>query len=314
MRRRISIREKSLENLNDLYYFVQVVRHGGFAQAGRLLNIPKSRLSRRVAALEERLGVRLVHRSSRSFSVTHIGQEYYAQCQAMLAGAEAAQEVIDRGHAEPQGILRVTAPPALIQGALAQLVARFMIQCPKVHVHLKSLNRPVDVLSEGFDLAVRVRFGPVESSDLVMKPLGVARQRLVASPRLLARGAAIRGPEDLARLPSVALGTDLREGRWDLEDDQGRRFAVALRPRLATDDATALKAAVLAGVGAGVLPLVMVREELRAGTLVALCEPWQPAPGQVHAVFPSRRGVMPAVRELLEFLGKEYPRDDDGGL
>lgn len=295
-----------MHDLNDLYFFVEVVKHGGFAPAGRALNIPKSRLSRRIAQLEERLGVRLIQRSTRTFAVTELGQEYYDQCLAMLAGAEAAQDVIDRTHAEPQGTIRIAAPPALIYYFLGNVVARYMEKCPKVNVYLKSFSRPVDVLREGFDLAVRVRFGAIESSDLVMKHLGMSCQSLVASPAL---ARSLPDPADLqmiSRQPTLALGTEQRECQWRLLGPGNARLAVPFMPRLVTDDMLALKQAALRGVGVVALPLLMIREELDAGTLVTVGAPWQPEPGSVHAVFPSRRGLLPAVRELLDFMGAEY--------
>ncbi|MNX23177.1 HTH-type transcriptional regulator DmlR [compost metagenome] len=295
-----------MHDLNDLYYFVQVVKNGGFAPAGRALDIPKSRLSRRIALLEERLGVRLIQRSTRSFAVTELGQEYFDQCLSMLAGAEAAQDVIDRTHAEPQGTIRMSAPPALIYYFLGDVVARFMERCPKVHVYLKSFSRSVDVLREGFDLAVRVRFGPMESSDLVMKHLGMSCQSLVASPALATRLPPNADVAQLAELPTLALGTEQRECQWRLDGPDGARLSVPFTPRLVTDDMLALKQATLRGVGVAALPLMMIRDELDAGTLVPVGAPWVPEPGAVHAVFPSRRGLLPAVRELLDFMGAEY--------
>jgi len=172
-----------MQDLNDLFYFVQVVEHHGFAAAGRALGIPKSKLSRRVAMLEERLGVRLVQRSTRRFSVTELGQNYYRHCKAMLVEAEAAQELIDLTHAEPQGIVRVACPVALLHFQIGAMLARFMASHPRVQVQLDATNRRVDVIQEGYDLALRVRFPPLEDSDLVMKVLGDSPQCLVASLR-----------------------------------------------------------------------------------------------------------------------------------
>lgn len=295
-----------MHDLNDLYYFVQVVKNGGFAPAGRALDIPKSRLSRRIALLEERLGVRLIQRSTRSFAVTELGQEYFEQCLSMLAGAEAAQEVIDRTRAEPQGTIRISAPPALIYYFLGDLVARFMVQFPKVRVYLRSFNRPVDVLREGFDIAVRVRFGPLESSDLVMKPMGMSCQSLVASPTLARSLSLPAGPEVLSQMPTIALGNEQRESSWRLLGPDGSRISVPFTPRMVTDDMMVLKQAALRGVGVVALPLLMIRDELEAGTLVDVGAPWQPEPGSVHAVFPSRRGLLPGVRDLLDFMSSEY--------
>ena len=144
--------------------------------------MPRSRLSRRIGLLEERLGVRLIQRSTRRFAVTEIGREYYHHCLAMMVEAEAAQEVIDRMRSEPQGVVRMSCPSSVIYFQLGEMIARFVAECPKVEVHLESTNRRVDVIREGFDLSIRVRFPPLEDNDLVIRKLAESRQRLVASP------------------------------------------------------------------------------------------------------------------------------------
>ncbi|WP_455775170.1 LysR family transcriptional regulator, partial [Burkholderia stabilis] len=186
-----------MDDLNDLYYFVKVVEHGGFTQAGRALDVPKSTLSRRIAALEAQYDVRLLQRTTRHFTVTETGREFYERCLAVLVEADAAREVIERRHAEPRGIVRVSCPTALLEYRVSELVARFMALHPQVQVHLEATNRRVDLLSEGFDIALRVRFPPLEDSDLVMRVLGDSPQRLVAAPQWL-DGRAV--PSDPAQL------------------------------------------------------------------------------------------------------------------
>lgn len=297
-----------MQDLNDLYYFVQVVKHQGFAPAGRALNMPKSKLSRRIALLEERLGVRLFQRSTRRFAVTEIGQAYYRHCLAMLVEASAAQEVIDRVHAEPQGTVRMSCPTALLDYQLVDELARFMAACPRVQVLLESTNRRVDVIGEGFDIAIRVRFPPLEDTDLVMRVLGNSTQRLVASPALLqAHGlSAPLRPTDLDRLPSLDDGPPHREHAWHLHGPDGASATLVHQPRLITDDRLALRLAALQGVGMVQLPTMMVRQDLQQGLLVDLLPQWRPQAGIVHAVFPSRRGLLPAVRELIDFLAMRF--------
>lgn len=299
-----------MQDLNDLYYFVQVVEHQGFAPAGRALGSPKSKLSRRIALLEERLGVRLIQRSTRRFAVTEIGQAYYRHCLAMLVEANAAQEVIDRVSSEPQGTVRMSCPTALLDYQLGDVLARFMAACPRVQVLLESTNRRVDVIGEGFDLAIRVRFPPLEDTDLVMRVLGDSTQRLVASPGLLqARGlVAPLLPADLGHLPSLDEGPPHREHAWQLVGPNGASAVVHHTPRLISDDRLALRLAALQGVGVLQLPTMMVRQDLAQGLLVDLLPQWRPRAGIVHAVFPSRRGLLPAVRELIDFLALEFAR------
>ena len=292
-----------MRDLNDLYYFVQVADHGGFAAAARALGIQKSKLSRRILQLEERLGVRLLNRSSRRFSVTEIGREFYDRCVAMLVEAEAAEQVIAETRAEPRGVIKLSCPVALVSSQFGELMARFMVENPAVEIHLESTNRRVDVIAEGFDVAIRVRFPPLEPTDLVMRRLDESTQCLVASPALIP--APLRSPADLQGLPSLDLGPPRRDHQWQLESAEGRTAAVPHHPRLATDDMAALRHAAIAGVGVAQLPTIMIWQDIDADRLVHVLPDWRPRAGIVHAVFPSRRGLLPSVRALLDFLGRE---------
>jgi DNA-binding transcriptional LysR family regulator len=294
-------------DLNDLFYFSKVVEHGGFAPAGRALDMPKSKLSRRIAALEERLGVRLLQRSTRHFSVTELGQEYYRHCQAVLVEAQAAQEVIERQRAEPQGILRLSCPTTLLHYRIGDLLARFMVEHPKIEVQLLASNRPVDVLGEGMDLALRVRFPPLQDSDLVMRVLCDSPQRLVACPELVAQMPQPLAPADLGHIASLDWGPP-RDHVWQLEGPQGARAEVRHAPRYITDDMTALRHGALRGVGVVQLPCMVVEDDLAAGRLVDILPNWVPRSGVVHAVFPSRRGLIPGVRKLIDFLAAHIER------
>lgn len=297
-----------MQDLNDLYYFAVVVEHHGFAAAARSLGIPKSKLSRRVATLEARLGARLIQRSTRKFVITEIGKDYYEHCKAMMVEAEAAQEAIDRVRTDPQGSVHMACPVALLHFEVAPLLARFMVECPRVKVTLDATNRRVDVIEEGFDLALRVRFPPLQDSDLVMRALGESTQCLVASPDFLARHQHVRTPADLTKLPSMANHRNGNAHAWTLTSPDGQTVQVPHEPHLITDDMFTLRTAALEGVGAVQLPVAMVRDVVRSGTLQRLLPEWVPTPGVVHAVFPSRRGVLPTVRRLIDFLADGFER------
>lgn len=297
-----------MQDLNDLRFFVVVVEQNGFAAAARKLNMPRSRLSRRIGLLEESLGVRLIQRTTRHFAVTDIGQEYYRHCVAMLVEAEAAQEVIDRMRSEPQGVVRVSCPSSMIYFQIGDLIARFMKENPKVDVLLESTNRRVDVLREGFDLAIRVRFPPLDDSDLVIRKLADSPQRLVASPSVIADFKRALVPADLTALPSLAWDPQRADHEWCLENAEGATARVHHKPRLMTEDMVALRMAALQGLGVCQLPTMVIREDLREGRLVDVLPEWAPRAGILHAAFPSRRGLLPSVRSLLDFLGAEYTK------
>lgn len=295
-----------MQDLNDLYFFVQVVDHGGYAAAGRALGIPKSKLSRRVLALEERLGVRLLQRSTRKLAVTEIGQEYYRHCVAMLVEADAAQELIERSRSAPQGLIRISAPPALICFEIGPMIARYMAANPGVTIDLTSTLRRVDVIGEGIDVALRVRFPPIEQTDLVMRTLGRSAQIMVASPDLVKGRTLPLVPADLGALPSLDLGPQQAKHVWELEGADGASVRVVHKPRLVTDDMAQLLHAALAGVGVVRLPAMVVDDNVENGKLVNVMPGWTPKGGIVHAVFPSRRGLLPSVRSFIDFLAGEY--------
>lgn len=301
-----------MNDLNDLYYFAQVVEHRGFAPAARALGIPKSKLSRHIATLEERLGVRLIQRSTRRFVVTETGQEYHRHCVAMLVEAEGAQEVIDRIVSEPSGSLQLSCPPGLLHWRVSAMLSRFMTECPQVHIYVDATSRHVDVISEGFDVALRVRLPPLGDSDLVARTLGHDEQHIVASPTLIARMPAVTTPHDLSRWPSLDYGPLQRRRVWTLDGPEAATVEIPLEPRLITDDMSTLRDAALAGIGVALLPRLGIHDDISQGRLKALLPDWHARGGIIQAVFPSRRGLIPAVRRLIDFLAAEF--ENDSGL
>lgn len=297
-----------MRDLNDLYYYAQVIEYGGFAPAGRALGIPKSRLSRRIAMLEDRLGTRLIQRSTRRFAITDIGQTYYAHCKAMLVEADAADEAIALTHAEPRGIVRVTCPVALLDARVGHMLADFMARHPHVELHLESTDRRVDVVGEGIDIAIRVRPPPLQDSDLVMRVLADRGQCLVAHPDLIERIGTPQTPAELNRLPSLDLGSARADHVWYLLGPDGARASIRHQPRLVTRSMLTLRFAAIAGVGIVQLPRMMVRDAFLRGELIHVLPNWAPRREIIHAVFASRRGLLPAVRTLLDFLVEEFAR------
>ena len=193
---------KQIQDLNQMYFFAQVVTHRGFSAASRELGIPKSRLSRQVAQLEAHLGVRLIQRSTRHFFLTEIGQRYFERCQAMLIEAEAAQYAIDEVYKEPCGTLGISCPLLLLHIHVSEVLTAFMQQYPDIKIELEASNRRVDVMAEGFDIAIRAR-PHLESSDLVAKVFSNRSQVLVAQTEWLSQQPPIAHPNDLRTLPAL---------------------------------------------------------------------------------------------------------------
>lgn len=300
-----------MQDLNDLFYFVQVVEHAGFAAAGRALGQPKSKLSRHIALLEDRLGVRLLQRSTRRFSVTEIGRVYYGHCKAMLVEADAAQASIDNVQAEPRGTVRIACPLGLLSTHVNRMLTQYMAQYPDVTVLLEATNRRVDVIAEGFDVALRVRLPPLQDSDLAGRVLGPSAQCIVASPALLARHAPVTMPADLADFPSLELGVPEDEHVWHLFGPGDVQARVHHRPRFVTRGLDSLLEAAVAGLGVVRLPVMIIRDAVASGSLARVLPDWAPRPYVVHAVFPTRRGLLPAVRLLIDYLAARFESEGE---
>src|SRR5699024_2183714 len=299
-----------MHDLNELNYFAQVVKHGGFAPASRATGIPKSRLSRRVAELEKRLGVALLHRNTRHVSLTDIGRAYFEHCRAMLVEAEAAQDIVDCSIAEPRGSIRMSCPPALLCFLVAAELSAFMARYPRINVVVESTGRRVDVLKEGFDLAIRVRFPPIEDSRLHARTLSNSPQQLMAAPSLFDIRPRAASPDDLSSLPSLDWERPGQGHTWLLDGPDGTTVHIDHQPRLVTDDLITLRRAALAGLGIVQLPWMISGPDVNEGTLVEVLPEWAPRGGVIQAVFPSRRALLPAVKALIDFLDKRFADQD----
>ncbi|MEJ6023050.1 LysR substrate-binding domain-containing protein [Ramlibacter sp. PS4R-6] len=292
-----------MRDLNDMVYFAEVVDQGGFAAAGRSLGIPKSKLSRRVAELEQRLGVRLLQRTTRKLSLTEAGELFHRHAVAVREESEAAEEAVAMVQSEARGTIHVTCPITLAQTTIGPILPRFLKEHPLVRVEMQLTNRVVDLVKDGVDVALRVR-PTLEDSSLVVKKLATSQSLVVAHPSLIEAHGRPQSVEDLAKLPSIAMSAVDGRAIWYLRGPGDREFALHIKPVLTADDLLTLKYAALQGSGMTVMPDYMMRRELREGTLVDLLPEWRPRPGIMHAVFPSRRGMVPAVRRFLDFLGE----------
>ncbi len=298
-----------MQDLNDMLFFTEVAERGGFTAASRALGLPKSRLSRRVASLEAELGVQLMQRSSRKLSLTQAGELYLRYCVEMRDAAQAAYEAIVQVQTEPRGTVRLSCPVTLAQSAMGPLLPAFMKRYPQVRVEMRVLNRPVDPIEDGVDIALRVRPQIEDSVSLVAKTFGVSRLILVASPDQLRRQGAVLEPLDLSKLDTVSMSIDENRTIWRLEGPGGEVFVHSHEPRYVADDLLTLGFAVVQGTGAAMLPDYMCRAHLKAGRLVELLPGWGPPPGITHAMFPARRARYPAVRHLLDFLSEHLKID-----
>lgn len=295
-----------MNSLDNLAYFALVAEHGGFAAAERATGIPKSRLSRRLAELEKHMGVRLIERSTRRFAVTAVGEQVLQHARAMLSEADAAQARVAEQTGALRGSLRVACPPALLQAAAGPMLERFLLAWPQVRLRILASNRNIDVWQDGVDLTLRVRSPQaLLLQDEIVRPLALSPHVLVAAPALLTTATLTR-PEDLARLPTLALDAAGGQQRLLLHGPDAAQVEIPHLPRLVVNDMVALRDAAMAGVGCAVLPRLLVHDALQSGTLQAILPQWKPAPGLIQAVYASRAGMRPVVRRLLDELVRGF--------
>jgi len=293
-------------DLNDLYYFASVVQHGGFSAASRALDTPKSSLSRRVRRLEDNVGARLIERSTRHIQLTDIGQEFYAHCQAMIAEAEAAEESAARELGVPRGIVRVSCPPGLAQGVLAPRLADFLKQHPTVRLQLRVSNRRVDLVEERLDIALRVRDRLDTDGNLIMRTLAQSRFFLVASPIFLASYGILTTVDELRHAPTLSMNDETNDDTWNLNGPDGEEVRIVHSPRLSSSDFGVLLDAAVNGLGVALLPDTVCKEAIQKGLLTHILPNYFTQVRIVHLVFASRRGMLPAVRLVIDFLVEAF--------
>jgi DNA-binding transcriptional LysR family regulator len=291
-------------DLNDYLYYAEVVAHGGFAAASRVLRIPKSRLSRRISGLENRLGVCLIERSTRLFRVTEVGRSFYRQCRAILEVAEEAEAIVAESRSEPKGDVRFSCPTGLVE-IVAPTLPQFLSQYPGVRLQMLAVDRAVDPLHEGIDLALRVRTKLDGSTTLKMRSLGISRKILVSDIHL---AAAVGGDiGKLGSVPTLSTSEEQGETEWTLIGPGGQTTRVRHAPRMRCGDFAAIRDAAAGGMGIALLPDHSCREHLARGRLVQILPEWHSPDGFVHVVFTARKGLPAAVRAFLDHLVEAFP-------
>lgn len=289
-------------NLNDLVFFVAAVEHGGFAPASRRLGLPKSTLSKRVAELEDALQARLIHRSSRSFTLTEVGRDFYEHARASIIEAEAAQDVVRQRVAEPSGVVRITASVPVAQEQLAPHLPRLAQRFPRLRVQLDVTDRFVDLIQEGYDIAVRSHFAPLPDSELVQRRVRQESIVLVASPGYLESADTPATPAALEHHAGLLTGAGV--SRWNLvrEDAETDIAQVAPPARMIANESRVLRAAAIAGLGIACLPESLCRRDLADGRLRRVLPGWRAGRVTTTLVMPHRRGQLPGVRATVDFL------------
>ncbi len=286
--------------LTQMNAFAAVVEAGSFTAAAGAKGLSKAALSRHVAQLEDRLGVRLLNRTTRRLSLTEAGRAYYEGCQRMLAEAEGADAQVTALAASPRGVLRLSAPMSFGISHLTPMLAPFLEACPELSLDLVLGDRLVDLVEEGFDAALRI--GQLADSSLIARRLCGLESYLCATPAYLERAGLPKHPKDLTEHDCLIYSYQRDSRRWHFEGAEGR-LTIEVKGRVVANNGETLLGLALAGQGLVSLPSFLVAEPLRDGCLVRLLPGWRRSgQGAVYLVYPARRNAPPKLRALLDFL------------
>ncbi|RUO78846.1 LysR family transcriptional regulator [Idiomarina tyrosinivorans] len=293
-------------DITNLAFFAAVAEHQSFSAAARQLQMPKSTLSRRIAELEEQQGIKLLVRTTRRVSLTDVGKEFLRHCQAVVQAAEAAQQVAQFVREKPRGKVRLSCPHSFSQHLLSAIIPQFLADYPEVSLDMVVTNNPVDLVSDQIDIALRVR-DQISDASHIVRPLGKAPLTLYASPKLIAEYGEAKHPSDIVDWPKLSLHYSSGVYQYKLTHHQGQQMTLQYQARLITDDLVMLREAAIAGQGLAALPNYICREALAAKQLVRLLPEWSLPTGQMLLVYPYRRGLLPAVRVLIDYLVEKFP-------
>jgi DNA-binding transcriptional LysR family regulator len=304
MRRRKSAPAVENPDFASAKAFVGVVEAKSFTAAALRLGLPKSAVSRRVSELEDELGVRLLHRTTRTLHLTEAGVGYYERLRRVLEAFADANDAARAMQGDPRGIIKITAPADFGARVLPDLLARFLSTYPHVRVELGLTGRRVDMVAEGFDIALR--FGKLEDSSLVARKIDVGNLFVVGSPQYLARHGTPRRGTDLASHEVILFRPRDGANVWTLDGPHGPE-SITISGRLGADDLTFIREAVLRSLGLGFLPGFLIADDLKRKKLVRVLPKYSFPTGHFHLVYPSARLLPRRLSLLIDFLVAELP-------
>jgi DNA-binding transcriptional LysR family regulator len=302
----------AMDRLGAMQVFSQVVESGSFAAAADKLAVSTSAASRHVAELEAHLNTRLLNRTTRKVSLTESGRAFYERCVQLLADLEEAEQEASRAAVVPRGTIRLTCSVNFGARHVAPAIAAFLVRHPEVRFDVSLSDRMVDLVEEGFDLAVRI--GPHGSENLVARPLGKTRIVPCASPAYLAAHGAPAVPEDLVRHNCLTYEYVSPRNLWRFRDHAGAERSVRIGGNLHSNNGDLLAEAAACGAGIVFEPAFIVGPDVRAGRLVPLLQDFEPASFPIFAAYPSRKHLSAKVRLFVEFLAARFADSQDWAL
>ena len=284
-------------DLNEMAIFVRVVESGSFTGAAKALGLPKSTVSRKITQLEERLGVRLIQRTTRSLSLTDTGSAYHEQCSRILGEIEEANAAVTQMQSTPTGTLRITAPVLFGSTALSSLISEYMELHPQVNIDLILSDQRLDLVQEGIDVAFRV--GHLEDSSLIGRYLGDVTAMLCASPEYIERHGTPKHPNDIHQHQVIAASGWTQ---WSLKGPEGQEVNINTKPRLTVNDLSSLYTLALAGTGIAALPVLISASAIKKKNLVPVLCDWPFEAHPIHTLYASNRHLSAKVRTFVDFI------------
>lgn len=291
-----------MDSLSDIAVFVHVVQCGSFTAAADKLGLSKSVVSKYVTRLEDRLGARLLNRTTRRLSLTEVGQAFFERSRRALGEIEEAEAEVSRLQGEPRGELRLASPMSFGILHVAPLLPAFQERYPELAVDMALDDRRVNLVEEGYDLAIRI--GDLPDSSLVARRLGPCRHVVCGSPEHFARRGVPRSPEELAGHPALTFRYQDTPEEWRFVAPDGGYRQVSIDARLKMNNSLALRAALLNGAGVGLTPTFVVGADIRAGKLQAVLADFKAMEVSIYAVYPQRKHLSPKVRAFVDFLAE----------
>jgi len=297
-------------DFNDFYYYAMVVKHNGFSAAERATDISKTKLSRKIAQLEKRFGVRLIQRNSRSFSLTEAGYAFYVRCLAVIEEAEIAGLFMMKLQSKPSGTVRISCPYLLAKNHLGLIIPSYMKKNPDVEVVIIETNRQVHLFDERIDLAILGRSNSQVQQGAVTRTLVELRSVLVSSQEYMAGRPQPESPEELNELDTITSMGDKLEGpiTWELFGPNKQKKSVIVNPKLRSRDIGLQLHGVVNGLGIGLIPEPYADTYEQKGYLIKIFPGWYTESFSVKVEFLARKGLLPSVRSCLDFIVENLPK------
>ncbi|MBL4838497.1 MAG: LysR family transcriptional regulator [Kordiimonadaceae bacterium] len=290
-------------NLNDMVLFAKVAEVGGISAAARATGVPKSKVSRRMAALETALNARLLERTTRAVQLTEMGSIFLQHCRRVVEESESAVESVHQMLEAPRGLLRISVSVSVGQYLIAPYLGQFCKHFPDVEVHLNLDNRRVDIITEGYDLVVRV--GAMQDSSLMCKLIAQTRSHLCASPAYAVRYGLPKTVASLSDHKVLAMSNAGNGSQWFLENIAGKIQSVEIEPLAAINDFTALRSLVESGRGIAFIPEYVTRDALAQEKLVRVLPDWQSPLINYYVLYPSRKGLTKKAEVWIDFFSRK---------